>query len=319
MLRARAIVFVVLMVMLVLTVTGAGLAQQFPQKPVTVVTLGSPGSAADMFARTLAGVAEKYLGKPIVVENRPGGGGAASMASVRAAQPDGYTLLQTTRSSSFLLAGGQLPFGPDAFIYLVRGNADPSALLVRSQDGRFGTVKEFVAYAKAHPGTLKVGGAGTGSFNHFVAVKFMKEAGIVFSWIPYNSGSDALLDLLGGRLDAMIQTPGNALGQIKAGQVRVLAITTENRSPFYPDVPTFKEEGYAIVELNWRGILAPAGVPEERLRVLEQAFTRAMQDPEWATYLTNFQQEDAFLPRSEFGRSALEEIEATREFLKSLR
>lgn len=293
-------------------------AEAYPTKPINLIVPFTAGSAADLFARTLAKAAEKDLGQTIVVQNKPGGSGAVALAYVLSQPADGYTLATHSVTLVSLFAGNQVPFKPEDLTFIARINGESSSLMVKAGDNRFKTMDDFIAYAKDHPGQLKVGGPGSGSFHHMVATELQHKAGIKFTWIPFEGGKEAAMALLGGNVDAAVATPSNAKAQIDAGQIKVLAVSTAKRSAGRPEVPTFKESGIDIEEILWRGVMTRAGLPQERLTRLETAFANALKDPDWAKYMHDFDQEDAFLKSDEFTKVVQSEIPATRQFMEEI-
>lgn len=300
------------------TDTGQAQADNFPERPVNLIVPFTAGSGADVFARTLAKAAEKHLGQQIVVENKPGGSGAIAISYVLSQPADGYTIATHSRTLSLLLAGGEVPFGVDDLDYIIRVNGESSSLMV-PKDSPFQTLEDFIRYAKERPGELKVGGPGTGSFHHMVAMEFRSMAGIDFTWVPFEGGKEAVLAALGGHVDAVQATASNGKASIDSGDLRILASTSEERSEFLPDVPTYKEGGVDLVEILWRGVVTKAGVPEERIARLEEAFRKAMEEPEWEKYMADFAQEKAYLNSADFSDYIRKEVANTKTFLDQLK
>ncbi|KXG44586.1 tripartite tricarboxylate transporter substrate binding protein [Tepidibacillus infernus] len=293
---------------------GSTSKEAFPTKEIHLVIPFSAGSGADIFARKLAKLAEAELGQKIVAENKPGGSGSIALAYVLSQPADGYTIATHSRTFSFLLGGGEAPFELKDFDAVVRINGESSALMVNTE-GQFKSLEDFVNYAKENPGKLKVGGPGTGSFHHMVAMLLMEKAGIEFTWIPYDGGKEAVLDLLGKNVDAVIATASNAKAQIDSGNIAVLANSV---SETVSGIPTFKEKGYDIEEILWRGVFVKAGTPDERVKALEEAFSKAIQTQEWADYQKEFEQEDAFMSSSDFNPYLVNEVEKTMQFLQNI-
>lgn len=292
--------------------------EKFPSKAVNLVVPFSAGSGADIFARTLAKEAEKHLGQPVVVENKPGGSGAIALSYLLSQPADGYTLATHSRTFSFLLADDKSSFNPDQFAYIARINGESSALMVKN-DGKFKSLDGFIQYAKANPGKVKVSGPGSGSFHHMVALNLQKEADIQFTWIPYDGGKEAVLDVLGGNVDAVIATASNGKAQIDAGKLKILAVSSSKRSEKYPDVMTYKEAGYPVEEILWRGVFGKKGIPADRAKILEEAFLKALETPEWKKYMQDFAQEEAQMTSADFTGYVKTEVEKTKQFLQQIK
>jgi len=287
----------------------------YPSKPVTFVVWSSPGSPLDVFMRKLASLTEKELGQPVVVENRTGGSGAVAMSYVNSQPADGYTVLSTTGSMSFSIAKGEIPFKADDFTMVRSFQAEPSAVAVR-KDSPLKTLDDFINYMKQHPNGLKIGGYASGGFHQYVLYRLQQAAGFQATWIPFEGGADAVTNLLGGHIDVAVMTPSSGLSQVQSGEIRLLGISTEKRSPYFPDVPTFKEKGYDVVEMLWRGVMVKKGTPQEVIDRLNQAFDKVVQTDEWKKYMRDFQQEDFNLGSQELTALVNREISDRRAFLE---
>ena len=263
----------------------AARAQEYPNKPVTMVVPFPPGGVADIVGRPLAAQMEKVLKQPVVVVNRTGAGGALGMASVAKSAPDGYTILMGLSSISIFpisdRINGKTPsyemkdFAPIALI-----TADPTVLVV-SADSPWKNLKEFVASAKAYPGKINYSSSGVYGTLHVAMEIFANAAGVQLFHIPYQGGGPALTALLGGQVHALASGPAPAVGQIKAGKVRALASWSTERLALLPDIPTFKELGYDAEFYIWSGVFAPAAVPSPVLDRLRAAVREAATSAEF--------------------------------------
>src|SRR6516164_5617192 len=239
-------------VVAVLAATGLGrpaLAQEWPTRPVLVVSPFTAGSANDIVARLVFDQVGQQIGQAFVVENRPGGGGIVGVAAVVRAEPDGYTLLLSSASmSSAVILHRSLPYDelrdlePIAML-----GAQPSVLVAAPGKG-FKTVAELVAAAKARPGELNFASAGIGSASHIAGERFRLAAGLEVQHIPYRGPVEALADLVTGRIDFYFLPIAPALPLIKQGQVIALAVSTPKRAQLLPEVPTIAEAGYPSAE-----------------------------------------------------------------------
>ncbi|ARP76290.1 hypothetical protein CAL11_09105 [Bordetella genomosp. 6] len=239
-------------------------ADSFPQRPVTIVVPFTPGGAVDIVARTVAaGLSEKWS-QSVVVENKAGAGGAIGIQSVARAKPDGYTLL--LGSVGPVTVNPSLgPVGYDVATELapVVLLAKTPAVLVTLPSAPVDDVAQFVKQAKAQPGGLNYGSAGTGNITHLVSEYFLSSAGLAANHIPYKGSAPAITDMLGGRLDFMFDVVPTAQPLIKSGKYKALAVTTIKRSDVLPDVPTLDELGYKGFDVSsWFSLMAPAGTPD---------------------------------------------------------
>lgn len=254
----------------------------FPNKPVTLVVPYAAGGGTDIMARALAKAAEKHLGQPVVVVNRTGGGGAIGLMEGADAKADGYTITCMVTELTILPHLGLLPITYEQFKPIAQINHDPSAITVRA-DAPWKTAAEFLDYAKAHPGEIKMGNAGTGSIWHLAAATLEKESGLAFTHIPYEGAGPAVSALLSGFVDAVPVSPAEVKTYVQQGKLRTLAINDTVSSKALPGVPTLKEATGLDVTFagTWRGLAVPKGTPDEVTDVLTQAFMNAAEDPEF--------------------------------------
>lgn len=294
------------------------LAQNFPAKPITLVVPTTPGSSTDIVGRTAAQKAAAVLGVPIVIENRPGASTLLASSQVARAAPDGYTLLLTSSAMSSALALGRTPQISLNQLAAITVLADaPLALVVRNGVPS-GSVAEFVAYAKGLPNKVNLGLNGLGTSSHLTAVKFSMDAGFKVAEIPYPGMAQVMQDLMAGRVDMTFDTLTSALGSAKAGRAKLMAITSSERSPAAPDVPTLKQAGYpTLVYAPWWGIAAPAGTPDSILRVLEKAFIEAGQDPEVRERLSSAGTNPVFKTSSEAAVVLRQDLSYWTEIIRS--
>jgi tripartite-type tricarboxylate transporter receptor subunit TctC len=256
------------------------LAQTYPNKPVKLVVPFPPGGSVDMVARMVGKSLQDSLKQPFLVENKSGASGNIGAAFVANSAPDGYTLLV---GSAGVFAANQYlyanpPFDPQkAFAPIMRIVDQPNILVVNPQSPAH-SVKELVAMAKARPGKVSFGSASVGSAQHFATEIFMQQAGVEMLHVPYKGGAPALNDLMGGQIDMVFDTSPTALPYVKSGKLRALAITSSQRSPLLPDVPTMKEAGFPAFEVvTWTGIAAPAGTPKPVIDKINAAIRTALQ------------------------------------------
>jgi putative tricarboxylic transport membrane protein len=297
-------------------VTAAGAADTFPTRTVKLLCWTSPGSPLDVMMRQLGKQLAEIFGQTVVVENRAGGSGAAAMATLMNQPADGYNILSTTSSMSFTMATGRISFQPEQFTVLPAIQTEPSAVAVRS-DSRFKTLRQFVDYLHDRPGQLAVGGFSSAGFHQFVFYRLQQEAGFKAGWIPFKGGQEAGLSLLGGHIDAAVITPSSALAQIQSGDIRLLGISSAQRDVYFPEVPTFKEQGFDVVESIWRGVMVKAGTPQSVIDVLTSSIERVKQTQEWNEFSRLNLQSSINISLEDMQKLVADEIRSDRKFLES--
>lgn len=259
---------------------GPALAE-YPDKPIHIVVPFAPGGSVDILARLIADQIAKPLGQSVIVDNKPGGGSAVGTEFVARAPADGYTLLMASTSSlainpSLQKLNYQLSdFAPIALVASVpHVFAVNNSLPVKN-------LQEFIAYAKARDKQINYGSAGPGTPHHLAGVMFNQLTGLKMVDIPYKGTGPALVDLVGGQVEAMSVDLPPALPFISSNKIRVLGIATKARSPLAPDIPTMAEAGLPGFEVTgWYGVVAPAAVPKDIAQKLAKAISDALTQPE---------------------------------------
>ena len=265
-----------------LACSGAG-AQAYPSRPIRLVVPFSAGAGVvDIMARLLSQRLGTALGQPIVIENRPGAGGIAGTEVAAQAAPDGYTFLITNVSlvvSAYLYP--KLPFDASRdFIPVSMINSAPLLLVVHPSVPAK-TTKELIAYARAHPNELNYGSGGVGSTPHLCVELFKSLAGIEATHVPYKGGAPALADLVGGQLSFMIENMPGTMPFVKSGKLRALAITSAQRSPLAPELPTLAEAGVPGYEVvGWNGLFAVKGTPPEVVARVSSEMAKILRAPD---------------------------------------
>ena len=254
----------------------------FPAKAIELTVLFGAGSGADLLARKLAEIAGRDLGQPVAVVNRTGAGGAVGYSYVKGQSADGYSLVWNSNSVSTAYHAGNMKFDYTAFAGVAQLTTEPVSVAVKT-DAPWKDIREFIAYAKANPGKLRVGNSGRGSFTHLVAVALDNRTGAKLTHVPFGREL-AITTVLGDKIEASVQLPAEIMAQVTGKQVRILAITGEKRLATLPDVPTLKESGLDLTLALWRGIAAPKGAPEPVIARLERAFTTAAQSAEFREF-----------------------------------
>jgi tripartite-type tricarboxylate transporter receptor subunit TctC len=289
----------------------------YPDKPIRFITGVTPGAPLDLMMRTLAKYLSEELEQPITVENRVGGTGAISMTTILNSPADGYNVVSATSSTSFLIAEGKTSFSEKDFIFLGGLQLEPSAVAVR-KDSPYHTLGQLIDALKKSPDKVTVGGYAVAGFHQFVYYRLQELAGFKGIWVPFNGGNQGVLALLGGHLDATIMTPSSALMQIKNGDIRLLAISTAQRSEYFPDVPTFKEQGYDLVENIWRSVMLKHDTPPDVVAKLAQAIKAVEAKPEWKKFMVENGQSPMNLSVEKMQKYVADEIQSRRKFLKAI-
>jgi putative tricarboxylic transport membrane protein len=291
-------------------------APAYPSNTVRLLCWSSAGAPLDVMMRQVGKQLGEIFNRTFVVENRPGGEGALAMAAVVNAPADGHTILSTTSSMSFAMATGDGKFGPDDFIVLPALQAEPSAVAVRA-DSRFKSLKEFVDFIRDNPDKLSVGGFSSAGFHQYVFYRLQQEGRFKSIWIPYKGGQDAALALLGGHIDVAIITPSSALSQLQSGDIRLLGVSAARRSEYFLQVPTFKEQGYDVVESIWRSMMLKAGTPRPVVHTLVAALDEMKQTERWKAFSRQNMQSDVPISLDGMQKQVRDEIAADRAFLRA--
>ena len=273
-----------LLLCLVLSTVAISVAYaDYPEKTVQMTVPFAAGGGTDAVARALANVAEKYLGQSIVVVNTTGGSGAVGLTEGAYQPADGYYVTMITRELVTLPLNGLCSVTADNFELICNVNMDPGMVTVVA-DSPLKSLEDLLAAAKATPGSLKF--ASTATPNMY-AYTIELDQDIIFNHIPFNGAAEAIPEVLGGHADFTITSPGEAISQVQGGQMRALAVMSEERLPSLPDVPTFKELGIDIVTGTWRGLAVPKGTPADVVEKLRDAFAKAVENPEFVEFMNN--------------------------------
>lgn len=265
-----------------LTLSTTAIAQNYPTKPITVIIPYSVGGTTDIVARLVTTQIGNNLGQALIADNRVGGGGQIGWSAAARSAPDGYTLLTT--EMSFTIAPGLLPKLPfDArkdFSHVITAAAAPHVLVINPRVPAK-TVQEFVALAKAKPGSMNYGSGGNGTNTHLGGELFKSAAGVDLLHVPYKGAGQVLTDLMAGQVQALVTSLPTALPHIKSGKLRALVVTSDTRSPLLPDVPSAKEANLPSFVMDfWVGFAAPAGTSTAIIEKLNHAIATTLTSPE---------------------------------------
>jgi tripartite-type tricarboxylate transporter receptor subunit TctC len=260
----------------------AALAQDYPARTVRIIVPFSPGGGTDLIARMLAQKLTESLGATFIVENRPGAGGAVGTAIVAKSPPDGYTLVVVSSSHSINPSVQKsLPYDTRRDLASVSLLMSGPALLVTHPSVPAATVKELIALARAKPGALAFGSAGFGTPPHLGAELFKIMAKVDMTHVPYKGNASAFIDVMSGEISVMFPNIVSGLPHVRRGKMRGMAVSSKQRSPIAPEIPTVDESGLPGYEMgSWFGLVAPAGTPAPVIGKLQQATANALRLPD---------------------------------------
>jgi len=294
-------------------------AQDYPTKPVKVIVPFTAGSATDIIARAVSNKLSGLWGQPVVVENLAAAGIPAGTDAAAKAPKDGYTLLITGSTYAVLpVLYAKLPFDPLKDFIDIAFLASQPFVLVTSPSSGLKTVSELIAAAKAKPGQLKYGAAGTGSGNHFAAERFNMEAGIKAVYIEYKGGPEVNAATVAGQITYWFAPLAIALKPVQEGKLIALGVTSSKRNDKLPSVPTIAEAGIAgYEESNWWGIWAPAGIPARVADKLAKDVARAISSPDLRGEFAKLGFEPMSMTSAEFASFVRSEMESAARIAKA--
>ena len=305
----------ILAVMLIAAATFAN-AQQWPTRPIRVISPYPAGSASDTVSRVVLDEVSRLLGQSVIIEMRPGAGGAIGFASVARSDPDGYTLVTSSSSmATERVLHKNLPYDPARdFVPVVLIGTSPNVLIVSKQSG-FNTVADLVAAAKAKPGTMTFASAGIGSSSHMAAERFRLAAKIDVRHVPFREGG--LTEVMAGRIDFYFIPLAAAASALGNDKLVVLAVSSPERVPLLPNVPSVVEAGYPDAVFRfWNGLSAPAKTPRDIVQKLHEATEKALNSPSVRERLAKLGVEPKNISVEEFGQFFRDDIAATTQLAK---
>ena len=295
-------------------------AQSWPSKPIRVIVPYSPGSATDLIPRTIFAKVQEQLGQPIIVENRPGASSTIGTAAVAKAEPDGYTIL--VASSAYTIVPStvaNLPYDPLHDLSAVIPLANMANVLVISPAKGVKTVGEFVVAARAQHGSMNYVTIGEGSAAQLNSERFLRAAGFKAQPIPYKGSPAGLIDVMTGRVDFYFSPLLPALSLIRDGKLTALAVSSSERSPKLPNVPTTTEAGFPNSEYNfWFGVFAPAKTPRAIIQRLYEEISKAQLDPAVKEKLANLGGQPMPMTPTQFDQYVRKEIQQNAALVKTI-
>src|SRR5262245_16277799 len=294
-------------------------AQAWPNKPIRVIVPLTAGAATDIMARTVLDQVSIQLGQPVIVENRPGAGNTIGMAAVAKAGPDGYTILANSSTHTVSPATrSSLSFDALADLSAIIPLGNMPVVMVFNPSKGYKTLADFVAVAKAKPGSVNYASAGAGNSSHLNGERFIKAAGIEAVHVPQRGAPEALTEVIAGRVDFYFAPLINALPFLKDGKLQALAVSGSQRASALPSVPTTVEAGYPNSEYNfWIGVFAPAKVaPEIRAR-LHAEIAKALAQPGTREKVNNLGADPMPMTPAQFDDHVRRELEINRELVRA--
>lgn len=294
-------------------------AHAYPDHPVRIVVPFPAGGTLDGPARALAASLSRLAGQPFVIENRAGAGGTVGAGEVARAKPDGYTLLIS--SSSLPIAQTvyrTLPFDTlKDFRHVGMFAHFPSVIAVNAQRVQARTVPELIAYAKAHPGRLTYGSPGAGTASHFAAEMFKAAAGVDILHVPYRGAAPAMTDVLGGQIDLIVAGLSTVYGQMGQGKLVALGVTTRERAPQIPDVPSISDTLPNYEFLSWLGVSVPAGTPDAVMARLAALMQQALAEGDTRKQIYDGGATAEFVPQGPFTERITRELQEFAQVVKT--
>ena len=263
--------------------------QSYPVKPLRMVVTAAAGGITDIMTRIMSENIQRTIGQPMIVESRPGAGGSTAVQYVARSAPDGYTLVIVNVGNASIApwVTKDLPYDPLKDLVGVAPVAEVPSVVAIPDSLPVKTLKEFIDYGRANPGTINYGSAGQATMPHLAAEVLSHMTGVKMVHIPYKGAAPAGVDLAAGRIQVSLLGVGSVRSQLAAGTVRILAVAAPRRIPAIPNVPTFAEAGLPAYEVtNWFGVLAPAAVPREIVLLLNNHIGQAFENPKAVEQLT---------------------------------
>jgi tripartite-type tricarboxylate transporter receptor subunit TctC len=297
----------------------AACAQAYPSRPLRLIVPFAPGGAVDIIGRLMADAVSRSLGQPVVVENRPGAGAAIGAEAVARSAPDGYTLLIGTSSTHGVnsAVNPKLSYDPVKDFSPVVLLATAPWMVVVNPSLPVHNPKELIEYAKAHPGQLNFASYGRGSSNHLATELLKARAGIDVVHVPYKGSAPALLDLVAGQVNFMLDTYSTSAPLVEAGKIRLIGVTSSKRVPYAPDVPTVAESGVpGYVTGAFFAIWLPANTPAPIVERLNREFNSALKQDVIKERLLKLGLQPAGGTAQELGRVVVDEVRTWADLVK---
>jgi tripartite-type tricarboxylate transporter receptor subunit TctC len=290
--------------------------EKYPDRPIDFICTWGVGGGADLMARTIGHLAEKILGVAIPVSNIPGASGNTGLANLLAAKADGYTIATFIADTMNTLAAGTSRYKLSDFDFIVRTQVADSFLFVKT-DSPFKTIHDLLKYAKENPGKLKVAATGFGTGDD-VTVRFLASKGFKMTTIPIPQPGERYASTLGGHSEVLYEQAGDIKQYLDAKQLRPLVIFAHKRNPAFAEIPCSVELGLEVTLPQFRSITAKAGTPPDRIKILAEAFKKALETPEYKKFAAEqYLDPESYMGPDKFPAWVNSEMETMRNFMKT--
>lgn len=296
----------------------AAAQQNFPTKPIRIITPYAPGGSTSIMARIVGQQFTEAWGQQVIVDSRPGGNGIIGTDIVAKAAADGYTLVLTSKTHVNVPLIQTAPYDPIRDFTPITAFARSELFMVLNNQVPANTVREFIAYARARPGQLNYSSSGTGTAPHVAAEMFNLAANVQMVHVPYKGAAPAVVDLMGGQVQVSFQSSLNVVPQIKAGRIKALGVSGKNRLAALPNVPTFSEAGLQDFNIGfWYGILGPAGVPKAVVDKLSVEMSGLVARPDTRNKFSDLGIEPDFIAPEPLGATMKSDMENFARLIRS--
>lgn len=255
-----------------------------PSGDVNDIIPVAAGGGTDLTHRALAEATQEFLNKNINIINVPGAGGSVGFAQAASKKPDGLSINSYTSEIFTLPIFQETGYKPENFKPFILISEDPAALIV-SADSPYETIDDFIKEAEKNPNKIKIGNSGFGNIWHLSASAFAKEAGIEVKQVPFDGAAPTLQAALGGHIDGFVASPPEVASQVKAGELKILAVMSDERIDSFSDVPTLKESGIDLSIGTWRGLGVPSETPDEAIEILHDAFAKGIESESFQNFM----------------------------------
>ncbi len=300
--KALTVLLVVAIAMTSIFAEGAKEAKPFPSKPVTAIVGWSAGGGADIVFRALAEVFPKYAdGQTMVIKNQPDAAGVPAITEFMKAPADGYQILHWNVAHLIKTHMTKVAFKATEFVPVCQVVASFN-YLVTTKDAKWNSIEDLVNDAKAHPETIRMGNAGAGGGNHLSALLFAQKTGTKFVDVPFSGGGPAITGLMAGDCDVVMANAPEGIANVQSGELKVLAVFSQNRLEAIPDAKTGLEQGVDLVLEQWRGVVVPQGTPQEIVDKLEAILKQCVEDPQYVKKMKDLGSVAVFKTGEEYGK-----------------
>ena len=318
----KKIILALLGILFLISLAGCGgskTAENYPTKPLELIVSWSAGGGSDRFGRAIAEEVKnkKLLPQPILINNKPGSNGIIGATYTAGKKGDSYVLLvNVTGDIGAWIASSSSNISPANFTPIAMLAWDEYTLMVKS-NAPMNNLQELIAYTKANPRKGTFGGAGIGTVDHMLTTELVNKTGASIEYIPFEGGGEILSSILGGHVLATWANPAEAASQIKAGKLKAIAVAAPKRLAKMPDVQTVREQGYDVVFRQYRGIVGPAGMPKEHVKIIADAMKKVAESPEFInTYLERNSLSPDYKGPEEFAKIIADTEKIARQILK---